>query len=166
MSTSTTRRSTPLTTVQKEDRLIRRAIALLEARIFKHEAPVLTLPTAMNYFQLRLVPQPNEVFAAIFLNSHLQALAYEALSTGSITETHVNFRVVAQRVLAHNAAAVIFAHQHVSGSTTPSPADRKLTEELRDFLLKIDVRLLDHLVIGQGGAYSFAEAGQLQYSDS
>ncbi len=80
---------------------------------------------------------------------------------GTINATSVYPRVVVQRALELNAAAVIFAHQHPSGVTEPSSADRLLTEQLKAALALIDVRVLDHIIVGQGAPYSFAESGLL-----
>jgi DNA repair protein RadC len=88
-------------------------------------------------------------------------LAFEPLFKGSINGVSVPPRVVVQRALLCNASAVIIAHQHPSGVNEPSDADRAITKTLRDVLASIDVRLLDHLIIGQGKPFSFAENGLL-----
>lgn len=155
------RRVVTLSPTQNEEWIVRQAIALLEKRIFKQHGLVDTLPSAVNYFRLRLVSRPNEVFAALFLDRRLHALAYEELSSGSIAETSVHFRHIVQRVLAHNAAALIVAHQHPSGATEPSSEDRRFTPALWELLRLIDVRLVDHLVIGRGRVFSFAQEGLL-----
>jgi len=90
-----------------------------------------------------------------------QVLAYEPLFRGTINATSVYPRVVVQRVLELNAAAVVFAHQHPSGVSEPSSADRMLTQQLQAALALIDVRVLDHIIVGQGAPFSFAESGLL-----
>ena len=90
-----------------------------------------------------------------------QVLAYEPLFRGTINSTSVYPRVVAQRVLELNAAAVVFSHQHPSGISEPSSADRMLTQQLQVALALIDVRVLDHIIVGQGAPFSFAESGLL-----
>lgn len=147
--------------VQNEDWIIQQAIVLLERRVFK-VGPRLERPAAVrDYLRLKLVAEPNEIFVVVFMNSMHDVLAVEPMFHGTINATSVYPRVVLQRALQLNAAAVIFAHQHPSGTTEPSNADRLLTEQLKTALALIDVRVLDHFVIGQGTPYSFAESGLL-----
>ncbi|WJR49574.1 JAB domain-containing protein [Pseudomonas monteilii] len=147
--------------IQNEDWIVQQAIVLLERRVFK-AGPRLERPAAVrDYLRLKLVAEPNEIFVVVFMNSMHAALAVEPMFHGTINATSVYPRVVLQRALQLNAAAVIFAHQHPSGTTEPSNADRLLTEQLKTALALIDVRVLDHFVIGQGAPYSFAESGLL-----
>lgn len=146
---------------QADDWIIQQAIALLEQRVFK-AGPSLERPQAVkDYLRLKLVAEPNEVFAMIFMNSKHEVLAYEPMFKGTIDSSAVYPRVVVQRALELNAAAAILAHQHPSGSTEPSSADRNMTQRLKDALALIDVRVLDHIIVGQGTPYSFAEYGLL-----
>ena len=147
--------------VQNEDWIVQQAIVLLERRVFK-AGPRLERPAAVrDYLRLKLVAEPNEIFVVVFMNSMHDVLAVEPMFHGTINATSVYPRVVLQRALQLNAAAVIFPHQHPSGTTEPSNADRLLTEQLKTALALIDVRVLDHFVIGQGTPYSFAESGLL-----
>ena len=147
--------------VQNEDWIVQQALVLLERRVFK-AGPRLERPAAVrDYLRLKLVAEPNEIFVVVFMNSMHDVLAVEPMFHGTINATSVYPRVVLQRALQLNAAAVIFAHQHPSGTTEPSNADRLLTEQLKTALALIDVRVLDHFVIGQGTPYSFAESGLL-----
>ena len=147
--------------VQNEDWIVQQAIVLLERRVFK-AGPRLERPAAVrDYLRLKLVAEPPELFVVVFMNSMHDVLAVEPMFHGTINATSVYPRVVLQRALQLNAAAVIFAHQHPSGTTEPSNADRLLTEQLKTALALIDVRVLDHFVIGQGTPYSFAESGLL-----
>jgi DNA repair protein RadC len=147
--------------VQCEDWIIQQAIKLLESRVFK-AGPALCGPAAArDYLRLKLIAELNEVFAVVFLDSQHQVLACEPLFRGTVDTTVVYPRVVVQRALELNAAALIFAHQHPSGNTQPSAADHAITERLRSALAAVDVRVLDHLVIGKGTPYSFAEHGLL-----
>ncbi|NUP87766.1 MAG: DNA repair protein RadC [Burkholderiaceae bacterium] len=146
---------------QHEDWIIRQAITLLENRVF-NAGPVLDSPAAVrDYLRLKLVAEPNEIFAVVFLNSQHQVIAFEPLFKGTVDQTPVYPRVLVQRTLALNASALILAHQHPSGNTEPSGADRAITERLTSALATIDVRVLDHFIIGKGSPYSFAEAGLL-----
>ncbi|AID83370.1 DNA repair protein RadC [Pseudomonas aeruginosa VRFPA04] len=146
--------------VQNEDWIVQQAIVLLERRVFK-AGPRLERPAAVrDYLRLKLVAEPNEIFVVVFMNSMHDVLAVEPMFHGTINATSVYPRVVLQRALQLNAAAVILAH-HPSGCTEPSSADRALTQTLRAALSLIDVKVLDHLIVGQGTPYSFAESGLL-----
>lgn len=101
----------------------------------------------------------NEVFAAIFLDTQHQLIAYEELFTGTLDCAAVYPREVAVQALRHNAASLIFAHNHPSGNNTPSASDHDITRTLAKALRLLDIKALDHLIIGQGEAYSFAEHG-------
>ncbi|MBG6469463.1 DNA repair protein RadC [Pseudomonas aeruginosa] len=153
--------SLSLIAAQHEDWIIRQAITLLEQRIFK-AGPVLNSPAAVrDYLHLKLVAEPNEVFAVVFLNCQHQVLAYEPMFKGTVDQTSVYPRVLVQRALALNASAVILAHQHPSGMTVPSAADQALTDRLKAALAMVDVRVVDHFIVGKGTPYSFAESGLL-----
>lgn len=153
--------SLTLIAAQHEDWIILQAITLLEKRVFK-AGPSLGSPAAVrDYLRLKLVEEPNEVFAVVFLDSQHQVLAYEPLFKGSVDQTSVYPRVVVQRALALNASALILAHQHPSGVTEPSTADRTLTDRLKAALAMVDIRVVDHFIVGKGTSYSFAEAGLL-----
>ncbi len=115
--------------------------------------------SAGRYFAQRLRPQPHEVFAALFLDTRHRALAFEELFRGTIDGVEVHPREVVRRALAHNAAAVIVGHNHPSGSAEPSAADHAVTVRLREALALVEVRLLDHFVIGDGRPASLASRG-------
>jgi DNA repair protein RadC len=123
---------------------------------------VLGSPKAVrDYLRLALSHQDHEVFFAIFLDSQNRVIACENLFRGSLTETSVYPREVLKRALYHNAAAIIFAHNHPSGESRPSLADETLTQALKQALALIEVKVLDHFVVGSEGATSFAERGLL-----
>lgn len=122
---------------------------------------VLTDPDAVRLYLLaKLRDQPAEVFACLFLDNRHRVIAYEELFFGTIDSASVHPREVVRRVLRHNAAAVIFAHNHPSGIAEPSRADEHITQKLKDSLALVDVRVLDHFVIGDS-VVSFAERGLL-----
>jgi DNA repair protein RadC len=102
---------------------------------------------------------PYEVFACLFLDNRHRVIAFEELFNGTIDGSAVHPREVVRRALAHNAAAVIFAHNHPSGVAEPSQSDIRITRRLRDALALVDVRALDHVVVGDGEAVSLAESG-------
>ncbi|RZL11264.1 MAG: JAB domain-containing protein [Rubrivivax sp.] len=126
------------------------------------EAPVFTAPQVVKeYLQLQLGALPHEVFCVLFLDAQHRLIAAEELFRGTLTQTSVYPREVVKQALAHNAAAVILAHNHPSGVLEPSRADELLTQTLKSSLSLVDVRVLDHLVVGRASAVSFAERGLL-----
>jgi len=112
-----------------------------------------------RYLTACLRHHPHEVFACLFLDNRHRVIAFEELFQGSIACASVHPRQVVRRCLHHNAAAAIFAHNHPSGIAEPSEADVQLTHRLRKALELIDVRVLDHFVVGDGAGVSFAERG-------
>ena len=114
-----------------------------------------------NYLASRLRHYRHEVFACLFLDNRHRVLAFEELFRGTIDGASVHPREVVIRALHHNAAAIILAHNHPSGIAEPSRADISLTRRLVDALALVDIRVPDHLVIGDGEAVSFAESGLL-----
>ena len=114
-----------------------------------------------NYLRAKLRDQPHEVFAVLFLDNKHRVIRYEALFYGTIDSASVYPRVVVKKALERNAAAVIFAHNHPSGIAEPSHADRMITDKLVSALQLIDIKVLDHFVIGDSDIASFAERGWL-----
>ncbi|QTD33299.1 RadC family protein [Pseudomonas fluorescens] len=112
-----------------------------------------------DYLKAMLRHEPHEVFGCLFLDSKHQVLTFETLFRGSIDNTAVHPREVVKRSLANNAAAVILCHNHPSGNSDPSQADRLLTKRLQKALDLIDVRVLDHFIVGDGEPLSMAECG-------
>jgi DNA repair protein RadC len=123
---------------------------------------VLSSPqTVRDYLCLKLGNLPREVFVVLFLDAQHRVLAQEELFAGTLAQTSVYPREVVKRALHHNAAAVIFAHNHPSGEAAPSAADERLTSFLKQGLGLVDVQVLDHFVIAGNVAVSFAERGLL-----
>jgi DNA repair protein RadC len=112
-----------------------------------------------DYLKALLRHEPHEVFGCLFLDAKNRVLAFEALFRGSIDTASVYPRQVIKRALAHNAAALILCHNHPSGVAEPSQADRVLTKRLQKALDLIDVRVLDHIIIGEGDPLSMSEYG-------
>lgn len=141
------------------------AIAEMARRALKEEmrsGDVLNSPRAVReYLQLLLQGRQQEVFVGIFLDAQHRMVAAEELFRGTLTQTSVYPREVVKRALFHNAAAMIFAHNHPSGVAEPSDSDRLLTEELKKSLGLVDVRVLDHFIVAGAGCLSFAEQGML-----
>jgi DNA repair protein RadC len=122
--------------------------------------PALAAPEATRTFLLaQLRDRPYEVFCCLYLDNRHRLIAFEELFRGTIDRAGVHPREVLRQTLAHNAAAVIFAHNHPSGVLEPSQADELITRRLREALALVDVRVLDHFIIGDGHCYSFAEHG-------
>jgi len=117
--------------------------------------------TTRRFLASRLRHLPHEVFACLFLDNRHRMIVFEELFRGTIDGASVHPREVVRRALAHNAAAVIFSHNHPSGVAEPSRADIQLTRRLSEALALIDVRVLDHIVVGDGNGVSFAECGLL-----
>ena len=124
--------------------------------------PLLTDTSSVRrYLQRKLSSYEREVFACLFMDSRHRLLAFEILFLGSVDRTSVHPREVLKQALAHNAASVVLAHNHPSGNPEPSASDVRLTEELRLLLMRVDVRVLDHVVVGHGQTVSLAERGLL-----
>jgi DNA repair protein RadC len=111
------------------------------------------------YFSRKLRALPQEVFACLFLDTRHRVIAYEELFRGTLDGSEVHPREVARRALQHNAAALIFGHNHPSGNPEPSAADRAVTARLKQALALVEVRVLDHFVVGDGSATSMAQRG-------
>lgn len=124
-------------------------------------APLTDPAATRRYLVAQLRDRPQEVFCCLYLDNRHRVIAFEELFQGTLDGASVHPREVLRKVLAHNAAAVIFAHNHPSGVAEPSDADRRLTQRLKDSLALVDVRVLDHFVVGDGEAASFAERGLL-----
>ena len=114
-----------------------------------------------NFLKLTLAPREREIFACMFLDNRHRMIAFGELFQGTIDGASVHPREVVKSALAHNAAAVILAHNHPSGVAEPSQADQRITQRLQEALALVDIRVLDHFVIGAGEPVSFAESGLL-----
>lgn len=117
--------------------------------------------TTRDYLLAQLRSYPHEVFACLFLNNRHHVISFDKMFNGTIDGASVYPREVVKRALGHNAAAIIFAHNHPSGVAEPSSADITLTRRLKTALELVDIRVLDHFVIGNNEAVSFAERGLL-----
>lgn len=114
-----------------------------------------------RYLQMRMRDYPHEVFACLFLDNKHRVMAFEEMFRGTIDSASVYPREIVRRALELNSAAIIIAHNHPSGDPQPSAADKALTQKIKAALTLVDVRLLDHFVIGDGECVSFAERGLL-----
>ncbi len=114
-----------------------------------------------RFLKSKLSRHQREVFACMFLDNQHRLIAYEELFFGTIDGASVHPREVVKRALETNAAAVIFAHNHPSGIAEPSQADQRITDRLKSSLMLVDVRVLDHMIVGEAEVLSFAERGLL-----
>lgn len=144
----------PLTEAQ----IIKAAAVLLNKEVSRGKA-LTSADITRAYLQTSLRKFPHEVFACLFLDNQHRVIKFEKLFRGTIDGASVYPREVAKRALKLNAAAVIFAHNHPSGINDPSNADKQITDKLKQALGLLDIRTLDHFIIGDGLPYSFAEHG-------
>ena len=129
------------------------------AEQLRNESALESPEVVRGYLKALLRHEPHEIFDCLFLDSKHRVLGFEALSEGTIDAAVVYPRQVVKRALAYNAAALILCHNHPSGSVEPSAADRKLTKVLQKALEMVDVRVLDHIIVGDGDPLSMAEYG-------
>lgn len=123
---------------------------------------VLSDPQACSrYLVARLRAYPHEVFACLFLDNRHRLICFEELFHGTIDGAAVYPREVVKRALGHNAAAMVLAHNHPSGVAEPSPADQHITRALKEALAMVDIRVLDHIIVGDNQAISLAERGMV-----
>ena len=143
-----------------DEMVVDTALNLVRARFTR--GSTLSSPRATREFlQLKLAPLEFEIFSCVFLDNRHRVLAYEEMFRGTIHGASVHPREVVKRALALNAAALIVAHGHPSGVSEPSQADELVTRHLRDALALVDVRLLDHIVVGIDAVCSMAERGMI-----
>ena len=144
---------------EAEDRLVEQALAVLDQRYFTRGEYLSSPASVASYLKLQLASHPHEVFGMVCLDSRLRVLSFDKLFFGSIDGASVYPREVVTRALVHNAACVVFCHNHPSGCNEPSQADRTLTLRLRDALALVEVRVVDHFIIGAGEPLSMADNG-------
>ena len=144
--------------ITKEDEIIERARGIILSR-FERGDHVLESPgMTRQYLQVMLGGYEHEVFAVVMIDNRNRVIAFHEMFRGTVDGASVYPREVVKQVLADNAAAVILVHNHPSGVAEPSQADIRITERLSDALSLIDVRILDHLIVGEE-ITSFAERG-------
>ena len=142
-----------------EDRVIAEALEILARRLRDPGALFDSPQVVRDYLRLKIAALEHEVFGCIWLDARHQVIEIEELFRGTLTQTSVYPREVVKRALAHNAAAVIFYHNHPSGAAEPSTADELLTRHLKEALQLIDTKVLDHFIVAHTKTTSFAERG-------
>lgn len=146
---------------QTHQRVIQMALTLLEKQMKQKTVSFNSSAETLQYLRLQLEQLEREVFMVLYLDTQHRLIASETTSLGTINATSVYPREIIKTALGHNAAAVVLAHNHPSGSAEPSNADRTVTERLIEALSLVDIRVLDHVVIGHGESISFAERSWL-----
>lgn len=142
-----------------EQDYIERALVILEARLQKTEYSITSPKDAHDYLVMRLAQLEHESFRLMLLNNKHRVIDFLELFKGTIDGAAVYPREVIKATLAFNAAAVILVHNHPSGDCEPSTSDKHITNKLQEALKAIDVRVLDHVIVGGKDTYSFAEHG-------
>lgn len=129
--------------------------------LMKHSSPLSNPRATREYLRMKLRDLPYEVFCCLYLDNRHRVIHFSELFRGTIDGASVHPREVVKDALARNAAAVILCHNHPSGVAEPSHADEVITQRLKSALALVDIRLLDHLIVGDGVCESFAERGLL-----
>lgn len=146
---------------EKEQRVIDRALKIINKKILNREVSLTSPQLVRDYLRLQLEGKYDEHFGVILLDSQNSVIASEIVSVGTIDAAAVYPRRVLKACLAVNAASVIVYHNHPSGRPEPSYADERITKRLQEALELVDIRVLDHLIVGSCRIYSFAENGKI-----
>ncbi len=147
-----------ITSTVAEDAVIAQAMSILESRLRTKTTAFTSPDQSKQFVRCKLQQLEHEVFSVLFLDNQNYLIEYTEMFRGTIDSASVYPREVAKAALELNAAAVIFAHNHPSGISVPSSADRNITNKLKSALELFDIRVLDHIIIGDT-TYSFAESG-------
>ena len=144
----------------QDEEVINQALSIIGTRLRKRgKTAISNPPSAIAMAKLMLAEEEQEIFGALFLDTRHRLIAFERLFAGTIDGASVYPREVVKRALKLNAAAVIFTHNHPSGIPEPSDDDKAITRRLQSALLLVDVRVLDHIVIGGGSHVRFSDRG-------
>ncbi|EJZ7017728.1 DNA repair protein RadC [Salmonella enterica] len=144
-----------------DQQTVREALTLLACQIREPGASFTSSHAVRDWLRLQLASLEREEFIVLFLDNQHRLIAHETLFTGTINHTQVHPREVVKSGLKHNCAAIIVAHCHPSGLAESSKADHQVTTRIQQALELVDIRLLDHLVVGGMEITSFAERGWL-----
>ncbi|WP_145601772.1 RadC family protein [Yersinia frederiksenii] len=144
-----------------QQRIITMALLLLDKQLKRKSVVFPSTAEVKQYLRLHLEQQERELFMVMHLDNQHRLIHCETASLGTLNQTAVYPREIVKTALYHNTAAVILAHNHPSGIPEPSNNDRQMTDRVRAALNLIDVKVLDHIVLGQGALVSFAERGWL-----
>ncbi len=144
---------------QEKQSVIDLALSVLDENLAIHDISMCGSSEVKSYVRLKMKDYKREVFAVLFLNNKSRLIEYEELFYGTVDSCFVYPRIVAQRSLKLNASAVVLAHNHPSGSSEPSQADIDITKTIKDILQVLDVRTLDHIIVGSKEVVSMREKG-------
>ena len=144
---------------ESKDEVIAAAIRFVEEKATYTSATLQSARDTKDLLRLRIGDSEREIFCVLYLNSQHQLIEVEELFQGTIDGAAVYPREIAKAALAHNAAAVILGHNHPSGTTEPSAADKRITERITSALGLLDIRVLDHVIVAPQSSFSFAEGG-------
>lgn len=144
-----------------DQQTIREALTLLECQLREPGASFTSSNAVRDWLRLHLAPLEREALSVLWLDNQHRLIAHDTLFLGTINTITVHPREVVKAGLKHNAAAAVLAHNHPSGEAEPSKADQRITERLKQALDLVDIRLLDHLVVGGMEIISFSERGWL-----
>ena len=141
-----------------DDAIIAQAQNIIRTRLTCSETPLTNPAETRQYFQVMLGTSEHEIFSCVMLDNRNRPIAYREMFRGTIDGASVYPREVVKQALSDNAAAIILAHNHPSGNPEPSSADINITKRLKDALALVDIRVLDHMIIGED-VTSFSERG-------
>lgn len=144
-----------------DEETIAKALTIIKHRLRVTDMQVGSPRDCKDYLTLKLANLPHEVFACMWLDSQNRLIEYSELFRGTLTQTSVYPREVVKEALRLNAGGVILAHNHPSGMPEPSRADESITQDLKKALAMVDVKVLDHIIVGGADTMSFAERGLL-----
>jgi DNA repair protein RadC len=147
--------------IADDDLVVASALRVVDSRIPRTQAVFHTPDAVKSFMCLKLGALTYEVFGVMFLNSQNGMIAFDEMFRGSVSQTSVFPREVVKRALQLNACACVLVHNHPSGAVQPSRADENLTQTLKAALALVDVRILDHIIVGGSNSLSMAENGLL-----
>lgn len=146
---------------EHERAVVDAALAILGRYLGQPGAAFTSSASVREYLWLQFANEPRELFGLLWLDAQHRMICFETAAVGTLTQASVYPREVARAALTHNAAAVVLVHNHPSGSVVPSDADRILTKNLKNTLILVDCRVLDHIIIGGNQSVSMAEMGMI-----
>lgn len=144
---------------EREDQIILEALSILQKRVFSPHSPICSPNDLKQYMRLRLTNQKRVMFGVVFMHADHRPIDFEIMFYGSLTETRIYATQIIERVLHHNAAAVVLVHNKPSGNDIPSDSDKAVTRRLKEALGLFDVAVIDHFIVGNDAPFSFAEHG-------
>ncbi|MCG3205546.1 MAG: hypothetical protein KCHDKBKB_02268 [Elusimicrobia bacterium] len=140
-------------------KLVKEICGLYLARRMENRDLLSSPERVVSFARMKLAGLPHEAFMVIFLNIQNEILAHEIINEGTVDQVAVYPRRIVEKALAHHAAGLIVVHNHPSGYTDPSEEDKRLTHSLKEAALLLSLRVLDHIIVGQRGHFSFLERG-------